>query len=100
MSSHRLIRAPGPGKFISTANIGAWVVQGQEVGHVDGKPVLTKISGVIRELVHDGTTVVLGKKIGDVDPRGKIRHCHTISDKARSLGDSVLEAILEQFNPG
>jgi len=33
-------------------------------------------------------------KVGDVDPRGVVEHCFTISDKARAVGGGVLEAIL------
>jgi xanthine dehydrogenase accessory factor len=36
--------------------------------------------------------------IGDVDPRGDYSYCFTVSEKARSLGGSVLEAILARFN--
>ena len=35
-----------------------------------------------------------GLKIGDVDPRGAVEHCFTISDKARAIGGGVLEALL------
>jgi xanthine dehydrogenase accessory factor len=42
----------------------------------------------------NGREVPQGLKIGDVDPRLVTEHCYTISDKARSLGGSVLEAIL------
>jgi len=33
-----------------------------------------------------------------VDPRGVRRNCFTISEKARALGGSALEAILMRFN--
>ncbi|MDA8307867.1 MAG: molybdenum hydroxylase, partial [Deltaproteobacteria bacterium] len=33
-------------------------------------------------------------KIGDIDPRGDAVACYTISDKARAVAGSVLEAIL------
>lgn len=35
-----------------------------------------------------------GIKIGDVDPRNDRNYCYTISDKARTVGGSVLQAIL------
>ena len=37
-------------------------------------------------------------KIGDVDPRGQEANCYTISEKARAIGGSVLEAVLRVFN--
>ena len=33
-------------------------------------------------------------KIADVDPRGSVESCYSVSDKARSIGGAVLEAIL------
>ena len=33
-------------------------------------------------------------KSGDVDPRGVVQNCETVSDKARAIGGGVLEAIL------
>ena len=33
-------------------------------------------------------------KSGDIDPRCEKKHCLTISDKARSIGGGVLEAVL------
>ncbi|MCJ7667702.1 MAG: molybdenum hydroxylase, partial [Anaerolineae bacterium] len=32
--------------------------------------------------------------LGDVDPRGQVDYCFTISDKARAIGGGVVEAIL------
>ena len=37
-------------------------------------------------------------KAGDIDPRGTRENCFTISDKARAIGGSVLEAILMKYN--
>jgi xanthine dehydrogenase accessory factor len=39
-----------------------------------------------------------GIKLGDIDPRGEAGFCYTISDKARAVAGSVLEAILRTFN--
>jgi len=33
-------------------------------------------------------------KVGDLDPRGVREYCFLISDKARSIGGGVLEAVL------
>jgi xanthine dehydrogenase accessory factor len=60
--------------------------------------VRSRISGVIRGLLRDGTKVWKGMKLGDVDPRGNRTSCYTISDKARTISGGVLQAILEHFN--
>ena len=33
-------------------------------------------------------------KSGDVDPRGIVEYCYTISDKARAIAGGALEAVL------
>ena len=48
----------------------------------------------LRGLLPEGTPVTKGMKAGDVDPRCKVEHCYTVSDKARAIGGGVLEAIL------
>ena len=50
--------------------------------------------GVVRGLIAPGTTVPERIKIGDVDPRGDVAACFTISDKALAIGGGVLEAVL------
>jgi xanthine dehydrogenase accessory factor len=45
-------------------------------------------------MLHDGLSVHSGQKVGDIDPRGVVEHCLTISDKSRAIGGGVLEAIL------
>jgi xanthine dehydrogenase accessory factor len=45
-------------------------------------------------MIADGTVVPKGMKMGDVDPRGDASYCLQVSDKARSVGGGVLEALL------
>jgi len=52
----------------------------------------------LRGLLADGLAVSPGMKVGDVDPRGVVEHCFTISDKALAVGGGVLEAILVYLN--
>jgi xanthine dehydrogenase accessory factor len=90
----RVVRAPCAGIFLGERRIGDRVEAGQPVARVDGEPVVARISGVLRGLLADGLPVHAGMKVGDVDPRGVVEHCFTISDKARAVGGGVLEAIL------
>lgn len=67
-------------------------VSQDESGH--GIPVHASLSGVLRGIIQDGFHVWEGMKIADIDPRREQqKNCWTISDKARALGGSVLEAI-------
>jgi len=70
----------------------------KEVGMVGNAMARSRIAGVIRGLLRDGTEIWKGMKLGDVDPRGIKAHCHTISDKARTISGGVLQAIMERFN--
>ncbi len=94
VTSQRLLRAPLAGRFETVCQIGDRVQAGQVVARVDGAPVRTAIDGVLRGLLTDGLTVTAGLKVGDVDPRGIVDHCFTISDKALAVGGGVLEALL------
>lgn len=94
----RVLRAPAKGIFLTEKAIGDRVEKGTVVGSVDGSPVPAGIEGVIRGLIRPGTPVSEGFKLGDIDPRGEKDYCYTISDKARALGGSVLEAIMRTFN--
>jgi len=49
---------------------------------------------VVRGLCRDGIVVAPGRKVGDIDPRGQVGSCTTLSDKARTISGAVLEAIL------
>lgn len=96
----RVLRAPTSGVFLSSRDIGDIVQSGDQVAEVEGRPILTEISGVLRGLIRPGTRVSKGLKVGDIDPRGRVDYCFTVSDKARSLGGAVLEAILHRFHTG
>lgn len=93
----RILRAPVDGLFTSRSSICDMVKQGDIVGHVAGQPVHARLDGVIRGLIRDGSEVVCGLKIGDVDPRGEGKNAFTVSDKARAIGGGVLEAICAYF---
>ena len=97
-TEERVIRAPKTGNFKASKKISDGVRSGEKVGMVGNVAVLSRISGVIRGLLRDGTEVWKGMKLGDVDPRGIKAHCYSISDKARTISGGVLQAILEHFN--
>jgi xanthine dehydrogenase accessory factor len=90
----RLLRAPADGLFHPLKSICEVIQAGEAVAEVAGLPMKAQISGVLRGLLREGTPVHRGMKSGDVDPRCEVRHCFTVSDKARSIGGGVLEAIL------
>jgi xanthine dehydrogenase accessory factor len=90
----RVLRAPGAGLFRALKRIGERVMAGDAVGRVGESPVVSHIDGVLRGVLHDGLDVHAGMKVADVDPRGVVEHCFTVSDKAWAVGGGVLEAVL------
>ena len=94
----RILRTMKKGIFRPQRSIGDRVNKGSVVAVVDDFPVIAKISGIVRGLIREGVEVKKGMKVGDIDPRGKREFCFTVSDKARSIGGGVLEAVLYWFN--
>jgi xanthine dehydrogenase accessory factor len=97
-AEERVLRAPVAGNFTATRSIGELVRADETIGTVGSQKVTSRIDGVLRGLIRSETTVPRGLKIGDVDPRGQRRNCVTISEKARAIGGSVLEAVMRVFN--
>ena len=97
-SKRRLLRAPAEGKFVPLCKIGDLVKAGELIAEVEGVPLKAEISGVLRGLIYPESWVTKGMKIGDIDPRGIREYCFTVSDKARSLGGAVLEAMSAYLN--
>ena len=107
VGADRVIHAQGEGHIRNICHIGDSVEAGQEIARIypqepareDYLSVRTQISGILRGLIRDGYRVNRGFKIADVDPRpGEYRNCFTISDKSRSIGGSVLEAVCAYYN--
>jgi xanthine dehydrogenase accessory factor len=90
----RVLRAPADGEFTTDYELGDRVEKGECVAKVGGRAVVAQVSGILRGLIRPGIRAGQGLKVGDIDPRGRIEYLHTISDKARALGGSVLEGIM------
>ena len=97
-TKERVLRAPCSGIFKSSLAIGTLVKKNDVIGYVDDTPVITQIDGIVRGQIRNNMKVTDKLKIGDIDPRGEIEYCTTISEKARAIGGSVLEAILRKYN--
>jgi xanthine dehydrogenase accessory factor len=97
-TEERVLRAPCDGEFIARRAIGDRVKKGDTVATVAADTVQAKIDGVLRGLIRSSSPVRQGLKLGDIDPRGNVDYCHTISDKARAISGSVLEVILRRYN--
>lgn len=94
-SKERVIHSPVSGKIKNIKTIGSIVLAGETIALIENIEVKATIPGVLRGIIRDGLFVNKGLKIADIDPRlAEIENYTTISDKARSIGGGVLEAIL------
>lgn len=96
----RVLRADEDGILFTHANIGDHVEAGQLIAEIQSKienrksKIESTFAGVLRGLLRNGTEVLRGLKVGDVDPRNDPSYCRLVSDKALAVGGGVLEAIL------
>ena len=94
-AQERVIYSKVDGIIKNIKNIGDIIKKDEIIAIIDNIPVKSPITGVLRGLIRDGYRVSYGFKIGDIDPREEEqKNCFTISDKARNIGGSVLEAVL------
>ena len=96
----RIIRATADGVFHGAVSIGKLVEKGDLVGYAGESPIYAQVSGVVRGLLQDKVLVYQGMKSGDIDPRGVVEHCFTVSDKALAIGGGVLEAVMAGCKKG
>lgn len=92
-TAERLLRSPAAGHLRPACSIGELVRCGQAVGEVAGLPVVARLDGLLRGLVHERAELHEGVKVGDVDPRGASVDPRAVSDKGRLIGDGVLAAL-------
>lgn len=98
LTFERVLHSPKDGLFLTDKEIGDFVAAGEAVASVTGQPVKAEIGGVVRALMHRGTAVKKGTKLGEIDPSGSKKACFTIRPKMNIIADGVLEAILMRFN--
>lgn len=93
----RVLRSPKTGTVRHVRHIGELVKKGETILYVDEMPVCASLDGVLRGLIRE-ISVEKNEKVGDIDPRGQVALCYSISDKARAIGNGVLEAIIHRYN--
>lgn len=91
----RVIYSEVDGIIKNIKDIGDIVEKDEIIALIDNIEVKSPLTGILRGLIRSGYQVPKGFKVGDVDPRkDQQQNCHTISDKARNIGGSALEAVL------
>ncbi len=94
-SKERVVYSNSSGVIQNIKEIGSIVKKGEALACVGDTKILATIDGVLRGIIRNESIVKKNLKVADIDPRyDEIKNCFTISDKARAIGGSVLEAIL------
>jgi len=93
-NDRRVLRAPTSGVFHAERKIGDVMKTGEVIGYIGSLPLAAQIDGVLRGVLADGLSITGGTKVADIDPRGNVRHCFSVSDKAWAVGGGVLEAVM------
>jgi len=96
-SRERVLRSPHGGIVRHVKSIGDRVAARDTILFIDNTPVRAAIDGIVRGLIRE-IEVGENEKVGDIEPRGDISCCWTISDKARAIAGGVLEAIMHHLN--
>lgn len=91
--SERFVYSASSGWWRTTAAIGTAVAKGAVLGLLDGAPMTAPLDGVLRGLVRDGTEVVPGVKLIEVDPRGAGAQWTGIDARGRTIAQATLNAI-------
>lgn len=92
-SVERVVTTPVGGLLTPLAQIGQIVMKDEPIAQVGETIITAQLDGMVRGMLPAGFAVSEGMRIGDVDPRRVESLCYTISDKARSVGGGVLEAV-------
>lgn len=96
----RVIHSPATGTLKIIKDITSKVEKKEIIALIQNKnkeivEISSPISGTVRGMIKDGFPVSKGLKIADIDPRNiNTEDCYTISDKARCIGGSCLEAVM------
>ncbi len=94
-----LISAEYSGVFQSSMTISHILRAGDTVGEIyddrgQTTALLAMTGGVLRGLLHDRYRVSPGMRLAEIDPEAEPSICYVISDKARCISGSVLEAVM------
>ncbi len=77
----------------TAVDIGMRVFKGFILGHLDGRPVVAPIDGILRGIARDGTRMPEGVKLAELDARGRQASWSGMDERGRAIAEATLEAI-------
>lgn len=94
----RVLRNLYSGVLHVEKDMGEIVNKDEVVAWVEEESLKTKIGGLVRAILRDGTFVKEHTKIAEIDPRNDSKLCYTIRPRMRTIAGGVLEAVLYWHN--
>jgi xanthine dehydrogenase accessory factor len=96
-SLERLLTSPGTGMLYAAKDIGDPVNEGDMIGHVGDKKLISPIPGHVWGLIRTPASVKEGQKLGDIHPGNERDACFKITPQAKKITDGVIEAIERRY---
>lgn len=93
-SLERLLTSPETGTLHVVKDIGDTVEEGEIIGHVGDKKLLSPIHGFVWGLIRTPADVKEGQKLGDILPGDDKNVCFEITPQAKIITEGVKRAIL------
>jgi xanthine dehydrogenase accessory factor len=96
-SLERLLTSPGTGMLYAVKDIGDPVKEGEIIGHVGEKKLLSPIPGHVWGIIRTPASVKEGQKLGDIHPGNERDACFKITPQAKKITAGVIEAIERRY---
>ena len=90
--------SPGSGTLKMIKDIGDPVQEGEIIGHVGDKKLVSPISGFVWGIIRTPAEVKEGQKLGDILPGNDKSLCFEITPQAKLIAEGVIKTILK-YNP-
>jgi len=89
----RTVQSTVHGVWRTPVEIGTHIFKNFILGHLDGVPIHSPVDGLITGAVRDGTEVLAGVELVEIDRRVRKARWSGLDDRGRALGAAALDAI-------
>ena len=96
-SLERLLLSPGTGMLYAEKDIGDPVIEGEIIGHVGERKLISPIPGHVWGIIRTPANVKEGQKLGDIHPGNDRDACFKITPQAKKITAGVIEAIARRY---
>jgi xanthine dehydrogenase accessory factor len=97
-SVERLLLSPGTGVLYAQKDIGDSVREGDILGYVGEKKLISPIPGHVWGIIRTPANVKEGQKLGDIHPGNDRGACFKITPQAKKITAGIIEAISRRYS--